>query len=117
MKSRTDPGTDRTAIYRLFDETGQLLYVGLTCQLARRLSSHELEKTWWADVAHISVEHYPTRDEAIDAESVAIRREGPRYNIVQPVGRPRRVASSDPEGLHTHPLRHARPTEENPASE
>lgn len=80
--NRNSPRTERTAVYRFFDAEDQLLYIGITCQLARRISSHELEKTWWGEVARISVEHHPTRGGALAVESAAIQLERPRFNII-----------------------------------
>jgi hypothetical protein len=44
-------GADRTALYRLYDETGQLLYVGITTYPPKRFVEHERDKPWWPQVA------------------------------------------------------------------
>lgn len=81
-----------TSLYRFFDADGTLLYVGITNALHTRLKGHESTKPWWELVRSIRVDHLPTRQAALEAEAVAIRREHPAFNIA---GRP--------EGAHrTH---------------
>jgi excinuclease UvrABC nuclease subunit len=70
-----------TALYRCYDDTNQLAYVGVSNHLGRRLHQHERSKPWWRTVSHITVAHYPTRNQALDAETRAIRVERPRWNV------------------------------------
>ncbi|MFD8577366.1 GIY-YIG nuclease family protein [Streptomyces virginiae] len=70
-----------TALYRLRDRSGALLYVGITSNLGRRWNTHADGKRWWADVATRSIEWFPTREHALAAEVQAIRAEQPRYNV------------------------------------
>jgi predicted GIY-YIG superfamily endonuclease len=69
-----------TALYRLRDQSGALLYVGITDNPERRWKDHAKDKSWWPDVKDRSVEWLPTRDHALAAEATAIRAERPRYN-------------------------------------
>jgi predicted GIY-YIG superfamily endonuclease len=69
------------ALYRFFDADDELLYIGITSHLPGRVSEHEGEKPWWTDVERVSVEHFATREEVIEAEREAIRTEGPKHNI------------------------------------
>lgn len=73
-------GSRPHALYRFFDRTDALLYVGITMDLGARLKSHRREKPWWLDIHHITVEHFATRAEALAAEAKAIRAEGPLHN-------------------------------------
>lgn len=68
------------ALYRFYDRTDVLLYVGITVDLPTRIKQHLSGKPWWSQVANMRVEHYPTRAEALEAERVAIETEGPLYN-------------------------------------
>ncbi|MEV1013740.1 GIY-YIG nuclease family protein [Micromonospora sp. NPDC049801] len=68
------------ALYRFFDRTDVLLYVGITADLPTRLKSHRKGKPWWTQVANITIEPFETRQEALDAEKRAIREEGPLHN-------------------------------------
>jgi excinuclease UvrABC nuclease subunit len=68
-------------VYRLFSATGDLLYVGYTCDPRARMNSHASTKTWWPEVASNTFIQYGTRSEALAEEKRAVRDEGPRYNI------------------------------------
>lgn len=68
-------------VYRFFDRDGVLLYVGLTNHLPGRIREHQESKSWWRHVTRVTVDHYPTRTDAAQAEDCAIRAEHPRYNI------------------------------------
>lgn len=70
-----------TSLYRFFDASGQLLYVGVSNNITRRWTQHQAIQPWWFDVVTASVEHYETRGEALEAELTAIRQESPIHNI------------------------------------
>ncbi len=72
----------QTTLYRFFNASGTLLYVGISEAGAMRWSSHRRGKGWWADVASVITEHYPDRPSAAEAEIAAIHTESPKYNIV-----------------------------------
>lgn len=69
------------ALYRFFDRTDALLYVGITLDFPTRMSSHRKEKPWWTLVDHITIEHFDNRLDAIAAERTAIKAENPLYNV------------------------------------
>ncbi|MFE9391643.1 GIY-YIG nuclease family protein [Streptomyces sp. NPDC006784] len=71
-----------TALYRLFDRAGRLLYVGVAFDPAARWQSHARDKAWWDDVVERRIEWHPTRTEALTAEVQAIKHESPAYNVV-----------------------------------
>jgi predicted GIY-YIG superfamily endonuclease len=70
----------RTALYRLHDTAGQLLYVGITHAPDTRWATHASTKTWWAEVSRKSVEWHENRALAEAAEKIAIRDERPLHN-------------------------------------
>ena len=70
-----------TMLYRLFDQDGGLLYVGISGRWVRRLVSHAARQGWWDDVASVTRQPFPSRSEALEAEAAAIRQERPRYNV------------------------------------
>jgi hypothetical protein len=74
--------TGRTALYRLFDADGALLYVGVSDNPRGRWNAHATEKPWWHEVADRKVIWLETRDEALAKETRAICDEHPRYNIL-----------------------------------
>lgn len=73
----------RTAVYRLFDADGALLYVGMSRDPERRFKDHRREKDWWEEVDGISIEWFASRYKASLAEAHAIGTEGPLYNVHQ----------------------------------
>lgn len=68
------------ALYRFFDRSDVLLYVGITADLPTRMKNHRKGKPWWTHIHNITVEHFDTRQEALDAERKAIREEKPLHN-------------------------------------
>jgi hypothetical protein len=46
-------------LYRFFDETSTLLYVGQTTNWGARFLAHAGDKPWWAEVVRVTLEHYP----------------------------------------------------------
>lgn len=76
-------GTERThALYRMYDQAGQLLYVGITLDVATRFANHRGDKPWWTSVATIKLEHFADRASVLAAERRAIQQERPAYNVV-----------------------------------
>lgn len=74
---------DRTALYRLYDADGQLLYIGVSNDPDFRWKAHlyEARRDDWPTVAvHRTVEWHKSRALALQAEADAIRAEHPRYN-------------------------------------
>lgn len=96
-------------IYRLYDATGALLYVGVTWRLDRRMSKHTA-KPWWHQVVRREISNTTSRDDAARQERQAIEVERPRYNIDGAGGRPYRPPPHNPRwGEHTradHPTRY-----------
>ncbi len=84
-----------TALYRMFDQNGRLLYVGITIDIVSRFRDHRSLKPWWPDIQTIQLEHFPDRDAARAAELKAITTEFPRYNVADTVrSLPRRTAAA-----------------------
>ncbi|WP_053680159.1 GIY-YIG nuclease family protein [Streptomyces sp. WM4235] len=73
---------ERTALYRLYDDAGSLLYVGIALNPERRWRQHAWDHadTWWPLVSAKRLEWFATRPEAEAAEVRAIRSEGPAHN-------------------------------------
>lgn len=74
--------SERTALYRLYDAEGRLLYVGISWQPDERLQDHRLgaHKEWTQLVARRTLAWFDTRIEAAAEEITAIKREKPLYN-------------------------------------
>lgn len=71
-----------TELYRYFDDAGVLLYVGISFSTLQRALQHRRDKSWWRYAKTIDIEHYDTRDAALEAERLAIVNERPLCNIV-----------------------------------
>lgn len=70
----------RTALYKLYDEEGVLIYVGISNLPHHRWSEHAGSKPWWHEVAERGIEWFDTRVEAELAEAQCISTYRPRYN-------------------------------------
>lgn len=70
-------------VYRCFNKEGDLLYVGCTCNIVSRLSDHRRASVWFPVLARIDISEAMPRDDALEAERVAIIQEGPRFNSVR----------------------------------
>ena len=69
-----------TRLYRHFDEAGTLLYVGISLSALNRLADHKEDSAWYWSVAKVTIDVFPTRQEAEAAERRAIRTEMPIFN-------------------------------------
>ena len=87
----------RTMLYRFFDKSGQLLYVGVSSVGPGRWKEHSKGRSWWHEVVSSTIEHYPTRELALLAERSAIRNERPIYN---------KVHNSHPSGSASSQMRY-----------
>ena len=77
---RTKIAQKRTALYRNYDRTGVLLYVGISLHPDRRLNEHRSTE-WFDSIDEIEIEWFDCRKSARCAELKAIRDEHPLYNI------------------------------------
>lgn len=68
------------ALYRIFNADGQLLYVGISVDVGHRLACHS-RRGWWTEVATITVQHFATERQALEAERDAILNEHPLHNL------------------------------------
>lgn len=73
---------EATTLYRFYDPEWRLLYVGVSWNPHERFKAHAGDKAWWGYVSYIRVDHYATRDAALQAESDTIREERPPFNTV-----------------------------------
>lgn len=68
-------------VYRCFDASDRLVYVGCTNAPPKRLASHKNSSWWWPEVAYVRNLVFPNRDIALAKEKSAIRREFPSANV------------------------------------
>lgn len=84
-----------TALYRLFDAAGRLLYIGIAVSPRTRWYAHREEKSWWPEVARETIEWFPSRVQAESAEKAAIKTEAPMYNVTHSLNRKRGDAAAE----------------------
>jgi len=71
---------DPTSVYRYYDRSDILIYVGITRQGMGRNVQHNGKAEWWPFVARQEVEHYPDRLAAMAREKALIRHHRPPFN-------------------------------------
>ena len=70
----------RTALYRHWDEEGDLLYIGISLSAVARLAQHSQKSHWHNQIANMTVEWFDSRADALNAEREAIQSERPKFN-------------------------------------
>ena len=71
----------RTALYRHYDESGNLLYVGVSLSPITRTAQHSCSAPWFNSISRIDIEWHENRKDALIAERSAILSENPSCNI------------------------------------
>lgn len=71
------------SLYRLFDDEGSLLYVGVTNDPTGRIQAHR-RKEWGHEIMRTESQEFRSRDMALAAEARAIRTERPSRNRMLP---------------------------------
>lgn len=69
-----------TSVYRYYDSSGILLYVGISRRLLNRMYNHELSSDWFRLASRVTLSHYATQEDAEQAEAIAIKTESPMFN-------------------------------------
>lgn len=67
------------SVYRIFNKSDDLLYVGYSGDVIRRLDDWSAAP-WYREIAKVSVTHFDTRENGLLAERIAILNERPKYN-------------------------------------
>ncbi|MCW2228064.1 GIY-YIG nuclease family protein [Bradyrhizobium elkanii] len=70
----------RHFVYRHFDSSGNLLYVGLSSNRRARYSTHKYRSPWFSQIARWTFEEFASREAAMAAEREAIESERPLHN-------------------------------------
>lgn len=97
LSDDTVPVEEPNAVYRFYDAQDRLLYIGVSMNLLARWKAHDRQKDWWRQVVRATIEHFDTREAALEAEETAIRTEKPLYNVTH--NQPARVPSPRPEPI------------------
>lgn len=87
----------RSAVYRVFGDGQQLLYIGSSERPRQRWHEHRHRTAWWPQARVYSLTWLPTREAAYEAEALAIAAEHPVFNqIWQPPQIPAPRKALDP---------------------
>lgn len=86
----------KTALYRHFDASGELLYVGISLSAVQRLAQHRQTAQWFDRIARIDIEWHDSREQALAAEIQAIMHEQPKCNIQHAGAEPLLAAIASP---------------------
>lgn len=71
-----------TSLYKHYDAQNRLLYVGISKSHLLRLHNHSRKAVWISQIARIDIKQFGSREDALRAEKVAIKKERPIYNVV-----------------------------------
>ena len=96
MSAKTYVDLKRTALYRHFSASGDLLYVGISLNPPKRFSQHSERSMWWDLTTRVDIEWFDSRREALAAERAAIKTENPAFNVCH-----RRATKQEPVFFHT----------------
>lgn len=80
-----------TDVYRVYDERGRLLYVGVSTNVFYRMHDHKMYSAWWHLADSGTVSRYENRYIARKVEALAIRDESPLYNVTREHSEARRA--------------------------
>lgn len=94
----------KTGVYRLYDATDSLIYVGIGSDPESRFKDHARDKEWWPQVARKAIVWRDSRDDALAEEFETIRAQSPAYNRVAWEPRPTGAQSPADGALHV-PIR------------
>lgn len=94
MESTVSTAAQRTALYRYFDESGGLLYVGVSLSPVYRMSRHRADSKWFEKARSVTLEWFDCREDALTAEAAAIKSERPRFNVAHADRLPRAVVKA-----------------------
>lgn len=70
----------KTCLYRCLSATDELLYVGITDNLADRMKQHRAKSPWFSLVSRVAHVELENRSAAKAAERKAVFSEKPKYN-------------------------------------
>lgn len=72
--------SQRPCVYYAWGESGELLYVGSSINVAQRIRGHMAQTGWWSEVRSLTFDEYDTEFEIRRAEFEAIAERAGKYN-------------------------------------
>lgn len=92
------------ALYRIFNEKEEPIYIGCSQNIYARLKGHLSERLWRCEIATVKVTWFAGYLAAARAEAEAIRNEKPKYNVVvsnpENIGNHHRPKRTRGDGIH-----------------
>lgn len=73
--------SERTAVYKAYDEAGTLIYVGIARNWGHRWSQHSQRSEFFGLVAALKIEWFPSREMACARERQLIVEQQPTFNL------------------------------------
>lgn len=70
------------SLYRHYDSSGTLLYVGVSLSVLVRLKQHEASH-WFGSIARVEIQRFTNRQAVLEAERVAVATENPLHNVIR----------------------------------
>lgn len=67
-------------VYEARDSDGNVMYVGRSWRLLRRIGEHARVASWLSDVDVVKLHHCPTDDHMVNLERALIRKLRPKFN-------------------------------------
>ena len=76
------PDPAPTGLYHVYGEADSLLYIGVSKHFGIRWQQHAQKQPWWNERRRMTVDFYDDREEALDAEALAIFAEQPKHTVM-----------------------------------
>lgn len=73
--------SDPSAVYRIYNTAGDLIYVGMSYDPDVRVRVQRREKVWGHEISRHEVDWHPNRAASQRAEEQLIKERQPRYNV------------------------------------
>lgn len=79
--SLNNPDEPNHQLYKHYDQSGDLLYIGISLSAINRLYQHKAKSHWYHNIARVEIVNFSSRGELVRAESRLIKSLKPRHNI------------------------------------
>lgn len=84
-------------LYRHYNADKTLLYIGISTTFFTRLRDHKSVSHWFNEIVTVTIQHFTTLQEALKAETCAIKHERPLYNKKDLVPPKKRTCAKKPK--------------------
>lgn len=88
--------TSHFCLYRLYDKSNILLYIGKTVRGAYRIAEHQ-DKPWFSQISFAKIESFENETALNTAEKESIKAENPKYNVEYSIEKAIRIKKTKPK--------------------